>query len=497
MAIQSINVHGEILEADLTPAVGTVTFRILHELRDTVDNITLTPTDFVATLDVNGEFTITLPTTDNPDITPLDWSYQVYVSVATWRDKYYIELPFALGPTAEFADLIPLDDPQTCTPDGTACAPISLVGQVAALESDLDVVEVTVGALVGQVNTITPIVLDNQADIAALEANVVYKNPPLVAGNYVGNPVTPPPGAPNTVGWFNMATPIPFSAGDTNPDFLRVSTIDEFGNTVHTTTLNGNGEGRDRPSTRGRVARRTFESAEAVGYSTAQFWQVSSNPTIAANREPYLGVWGTASAKPGWAEATRVLSGLAGVSIGGTANAALAPYNTLSAFNYRGLKTTPGAPAAGTWAVNDVILDSLGVVYRCTVAGTPGTWVGAVPTTLNVTSFTGTTASAALISDGAATGAPYVLSTSYNAAENRVWMDGAISNTGGVSIPGGTTLFTVNALHAPIAWVQFNERTSTTLSARVTIKPDGTVRLDQPLAAGATCSFDGLNWRKN
>lgn len=108
MAIQSVSVHGQILEADLTPAVGTVTFRILHELRDVVDNIVITPTDFEATLDLAGEFTITLPTTDNPDILPLNWVYQVYISTETWTATQYVQIPFAPG-TTEYADLTPLD----------------------------------------------------------------------------------------------------------------------------------------------------------------------------------------------------------------------------------------------------------------------------------------------------------------------------------------------------------------------------------------------------
>ena len=108
MAITSVSVHGEILEADLTPAVGTVTFRTLIKLRDTVDNITLVPTDFTATLDAGGEFTITLPATDNPDITPLNWVYQVFLSTTTWRNTTYVRIPFQVG-TVEFADLVPLD----------------------------------------------------------------------------------------------------------------------------------------------------------------------------------------------------------------------------------------------------------------------------------------------------------------------------------------------------------------------------------------------------
>jgi hypothetical protein len=210
----------------------------------------------------------------------------------------------------------------------------------------------------------------------AADGEVVLKDPPLVAGSYVGNEVTPPPGAPNTVGWL-FTTPIPHSGGDTNPDFLVVNAIDEFGNTVETFVLNGNGEPRSRPSRRNRIGNRAFESPEAVGYSTGQYVQWSSNPTNASNREPYLGGFGSAHAtKPGWVEATRVMSALLGTSIGGTVNAALAPYDSLSSFIFRGLKTTAGSPTVGTWAVNDVILDSGGVLYRCTVAGTPGTWVG-------------------------------------------------------------------------------------------------------------------------
>lgn len=109
MALTTVTLHGQILDLDgLTPAVGTVTFKTLIELNDLVDNVTYQPSTFVATLDVNGEFTIVLPATDNPDISPLNWVYQVYISTATWRASEYVQLPFAPGVT-EFADLERLD----------------------------------------------------------------------------------------------------------------------------------------------------------------------------------------------------------------------------------------------------------------------------------------------------------------------------------------------------------------------------------------------------
>lgn len=124
MALTTVTLHGELLDLDgLTPAVGTVTFNTLIELNDVVDNVTYQPSSFVATLDVNGEFTIVLPATDNPDITPLNWVYQVYISTGTWRATEYIQLPFAPGIT-EFADLERLDyDPCAQVVSGVPAPP--------------------------------------------------------------------------------------------------------------------------------------------------------------------------------------------------------------------------------------------------------------------------------------------------------------------------------------------------------------------------------------
>src|SRR5574341_837946 len=90
MALVTIPVHGKILDPDgLTPAVGTITFRTLIELRDIVANIVYAPADFTATLSGTGEFTLNLPTTDNADIIPLNWVYQVYINTTNWRATQY------------------------------------------------------------------------------------------------------------------------------------------------------------------------------------------------------------------------------------------------------------------------------------------------------------------------------------------------------------------------------------------------------------------------
>lgn len=376
MALTTITVHGEILNPDgLTPAVGSVTFRSLVELRDTVDNITYEPATWVETLDINGEFTVVLPTTDNPDITPLNWTYQVYVSTTAWRETFHIELPVALGPVAEFADLIPLDDPTTCTPDGTACAPISLVGEVAALQADLNNIDAS------QITTGTLSYLRLGGDIP--EPNTVAFNRPTL--------VDPPTAADMWQFRYNG---------------VRVTYANEFACL------------RVRGIPDNQVPAR-FMSHNTRDNTAHPIMQVTLSDA-----------------------ATHKLQVLADGQI----------------LNQTGLDMNPTAPVA----------------------------VG----------FTAPAGNAATISDGVGSGAPYAVTTVLFPAFNRVYLNGAVANNGGAPIAGGTVLFTITAAHRPAAWVQFNERTSTVLSTRVTVRPDGTVRLDQALAVGATVSFDGLNWAK-
>lgn len=51
-------------------------------------------------------------------------------------------------------------------------------------------------------------------------------------------------------------------------------------------------------------------------------------------------------------------------------------YTGLGALNLTGVLSTVGSPTTGTYAVGDVVMDSAVNFYRCTVAGTPGTWTG-------------------------------------------------------------------------------------------------------------------------
>lgn len=399
MALTTVTVHGELLNIDgLTPAVGTVTFRTLIELRDIVDNIVYPPADFVATLDPAGEFTIVIPATDNADLVPASWVYQVYISTATWTQTIYVQIPFQVG-VVEFADLVPLDY--------NPCAP-----------ADLSPPE--------------------PFDLSLF----VLRSGDTMTGNLTVNAALGVTG----IGTFGTEVSTPLVTA-TTVNASNVITSD-----VTATIIESNSA--------------TVDRATLITPGTAaDVWQYRYNGTRVtyANEYACLRVRGI-------------------------------PDNQVPA-RFMSHNTRDGTTLA-TFQVG--LSDAVTMLFQVLANGdilAPG-GLSMLPTAPQLVAFTGAAAAATLISDGATTGAPYVLSTTLHAAANRVYMDGAVVNGGGAPIAGGTVLFTVVAAHRPTAWVQFNARTSTTLSARGTLRPDGTMRLDQPLAVGATCSFDGLNWRR-
>lgn len=90
----------------------------------------------------------------------------------------------------------------------------------------------------------------------------------------------------------------PYSAGDTNPDFLRMFNSQPSGADIRTFWINGNLEVRRAPSRPGRVGARDYEFLDG---STDEFWQVSTNPTNSALRESLVAVVGTLHpTMPGW-----------------------------------------------------------------------------------------------------------------------------------------------------------------------------------------------------
>lgn len=105
-------VHGKIVAPDFfqTPAIGRVEFHLPFALRDSPDNVIVGPQVITATL-VDGEFTLELPSTNDPDISPAGWTYKVVVVTNIWKSSFFIEIPHDAVSPLELADIAPAVTP--------------------------------------------------------------------------------------------------------------------------------------------------------------------------------------------------------------------------------------------------------------------------------------------------------------------------------------------------------------------------------------------------
>ncbi len=99
-----VTVTGQVLTLDGQPAVGKITFDTAVQLVDTTTGQAIFPLPLTVRLDGSGTFTIDLPATDDPDLAPTGWTYQVTVDVTgSKRRQFPLEIPVATaGPLELF-----------------------------------------------------------------------------------------------------------------------------------------------------------------------------------------------------------------------------------------------------------------------------------------------------------------------------------------------------------------------------------------------------------
>ena len=113
MSFTSITVTGTYEDPIGDPAEGRVTFKLTSTMRQPQGNITIVPTDVVATLDGNGEFSIVLPANNDSGTVPSGVGYEVTERIrGAALNKYFISIDKdAIGDTVDLADLVPSIDP--------------------------------------------------------------------------------------------------------------------------------------------------------------------------------------------------------------------------------------------------------------------------------------------------------------------------------------------------------------------------------------------------
>ena len=113
MAFTSITVTGTYEDPIGDPAEGRVTFKLTSTMRQPQENLTIVPTDVVATLDGDGEFSIVLPANNDSGTVPSGVGYEVTERIrGAALNKYFISIDKdAIGDTVDLADLVPSIDP--------------------------------------------------------------------------------------------------------------------------------------------------------------------------------------------------------------------------------------------------------------------------------------------------------------------------------------------------------------------------------------------------
>jgi len=114
MPLVMVTVHGGFEAPGGAAADGTIVFTLSRLLRDPLGNVLYSPTVWAIPLDANGEFSVSLPATDSPDVTPQDWAYRVTLHLEPDHDEtFQLQVPAATVGVLELADVAPAVMPIT------------------------------------------------------------------------------------------------------------------------------------------------------------------------------------------------------------------------------------------------------------------------------------------------------------------------------------------------------------------------------------------------
>jgi len=104
--VATITLEGTYLDLVGNPIVGSVRFTPQSILKDTDQNQIIINNAITATLDATGSFSIVLPITDDSDVAPQPFAYEVE-EIFTGGRTFFITLPTGTPDPQNIADLAP------------------------------------------------------------------------------------------------------------------------------------------------------------------------------------------------------------------------------------------------------------------------------------------------------------------------------------------------------------------------------------------------------
>ncbi|MEU7904103.1 hypothetical protein [Actinoplanes sp. NPDC049118] len=309
-----VSVHGRFDALPSGGASGRLRFECPYTLLGPTDNSIVAPFTRSANLDEDGEFSVQLPATNDPGWTPVDWAYAVRATIGGVTITGTLQLDYQTA-SVELADLLQVDGAAVA---GTTYATLA---QLNALGID---------------------------DIADLQTQLDGKQP---AGTYLT-----PDDIDNLVSYETLTEELAAKLDADGGEVVDSTLTVRKGDNSSGLRFRSTGGAVDVDKMAGDVVISSFAGPVFGGAQTALIRLRSAGSTLAGLTEFGSTVY----------LAEQSINAATGVAYLGAKNSA-------TNLGWCGYLAIAGAPTSGTWAVNDVVVTLTGI-YRCTVAGTPGTW---------------------------------------------------------------------------------------------------------------------------
>jgi hypothetical protein len=359
-----ITVNGTLTKADNTPETGHVYFYSDVNVLSSGDDTVMVPSYLSDDLDEDGHFTLDVPASNDPDWTPEGWTYKVVVHTPNFKHEFLSVIPFdAPGGEIDFSQLVPALDggselyaAYNHTHEGIGDSAVTSVagrtGDVVLTKTDVGLANVDNTSDASKpVSTVQQTALDLKAPLASptFTGTVSGITKSMVGlGNVDNTSDANKPVSTATATALSGKSNTGHSHAISDVTSLQTA-LDAKAALVHghvisdTTGLQTALDGKALTVHTHTIAQVTDLQTQLDGKQAAGSYLVASDISNLVSDDTFT-------------------EGM---------NQKLDNTNGVTALFRR---SSPGAPTTGSWVVGNLVLDSLGILWYCTVSGTPGTW---------------------------------------------------------------------------------------------------------------------------